>query len=163
MIGTRADPCLKTKGAETWSVLLYLVDCYSMYGENIKSDVAEFTAAEYLAAARELVAMVELMNRGGFKLSRAELDKLLYHWKRFCTLTEHIQELEQPKRHAVSHMVVGAIHFGNPHHYACWFDEALNKILKECCRLRSQKTFEQSVLHAMPNLLKRKLTKVQRW
>jgi hypothetical protein len=163
MVGKRDEPILKTKGAETWGLLLFLVETFEKYGAHIVSDVENFSAAEYLVAAKELVLMVQVMSRGHCKLARPELDRLMDHWKRFVTLTEHVDELEQPKRHAVSHMVHGAERLGNPHWYACWFDEALNKTLKKCCQFRSQATFEQAVLYHMPGLLQRKLSRTSRW
>jgi hypothetical protein len=101
--------------------------------------------------------MVQVMSNGKCKLTRPELDRLMHHWKRFVTLTEHVEELEQPKRHAVSHMVQGAERIGNPQWYSCWFDESLNKVLKKCCQFRSQRTFEQAVLYQMPSFLSRRV------
>jgi hypothetical protein len=48
MIGSRAEPCLKTKGAETWGLLLFLEEAFSKYGNAIVSDVDGFTLPSIL-------------------------------------------------------------------------------------------------------------------
>ena len=76
-----------------------------------------------------------------------------FAWKRFLSLTEDVQELQTPKRHAMSHMILDSGFLGNPRCYANWVDESLNKLLKACCRKVSQTTFEEMVLLAMSQLL----------
>ena len=158
MIGTRNAPTMKTKGAETWGLLLFLETMFRHYGAAVRvdSEWIQFTADDFLETARALIAMCQVMTHAKCNLTRDELDRLLFHWKRFVTVTDGIKELEIPKRHAISHMIIGTPFFGNPKYFACWFDETLNKTLKECCRLRSQQTFESTVLAAMPYLLPRR-------
>jgi hypothetical protein len=127
---------------------------FTLYGANLQTDPEDgISAADYLAAAVELVAMCNVMNSGNVNLPLDRSMALLNHWKRFMSLTEDCPDLVQPKRHAISHMIVQSRFFGNPKAYACWFDEALNKVLKNCCRLRSPATFDEAVLSSMPFLI----------
>jgi hypothetical protein len=59
-----------------------------------------------------------------------------------------------PKHHVVYHMLLNTGFHGNPELYANWEDEALNKMLKACCRYVSQLRFEESCLLRMRSLLK---------
>ena len=163
MVGTKADNKLKTKGAETWGVLLFLQSIFENYGDEIiTGDTLDISPQEYLAAARSLIAMCAIMDEGKCNLSEAGSEQLLFQWKRFVSITSHLPALDLPKKHATSHMVAKSKFFGNPRYFSCWFDEALNKTLKQVCRCRSQITFEQAVLCAMPDVLRRRIAKVQR-
>ena len=42
MVGSRNDPKLKTKGAESWGILLFLQDVFRTYGAAIRCDRDEF-------------------------------------------------------------------------------------------------------------------------
>ncbi len=59
----------------------------------------------------------------------------------------------KPKHHLIFHLIFDSQWFGNPNHYSCWYDEALNKVLKQACRLCSQSVFEQSLLMQMRDIL----------
>jgi hypothetical protein len=59
-----------------------------------------------------------------------------------------------PKHHIIWHLLLNTGHQGNPAYYATWFDEALNKVLKQSCRQTSQLNFEASVLMRMREILK---------
>ena len=65
-------------------------------------------------------------------------------------------DLFVPKHHLVWHLLGNMEYQGNPSYYATWFNEGLNKVLKGCCRMTSQATFEQSVLLRMREVLRRK-------
>jgi hypothetical protein len=164
MVGTPNDMKLKTKGAETWGVLLFLEFMFRVYGAAIQPRGEDYMlAADYLEASQQLIAMCNIMDANVCNIPQHDLDRLLHFWKRFHTLTEDVEDLDIPKRHQLSHMICGSPFFGNPRCSACWTDEALNKILKECCRLRSQATFEEAVLTAMPYLLRRRMLKKSFW
>ena len=67
-----------------------------------------------------------------------------------------IQPFDQyvPKHHAFYHLLRNSAWQGNPTLYANWEDEALNKVLKGCCRNISQLRFEDNVLLRMRELLR---------
>ena len=93
---TRAEPTCKTKGAETWGLLMFLVETFAYYGEHISADIVDFTAVEYFAAARELVSMVEVMNAAERKMKRHKMDMMLYHWERFVNLPSTLKNSSSP-------------------------------------------------------------------
>lgn len=51
-----------------------------------------------------------------------------------------------PKFHLVFHALEETAEKGNPWHYSSWFDEHLNKCVKQCCKHASQITFNETVL-----------------
>ena len=55
-------------------------------------------------------------------------------------------EMQTPKLHLMAHMVFELEFLGNPKYYANSHDEALNKLLKKCCRGVAHATFDESVL-----------------
>ena len=63
-------------------------------------------------------------------------------------------DLFKPKHHIMFHLIQQTRHFGNPNAYACWLDEALNKMLKTSCKNVSQSTYEMSVLYNKKEILK---------
>ena len=70
----------------------------------------------------------------------------------------HIALMEQdesftPKHHLIIHLLFRADFLGNPRFYASWKSEALNKVLKGCCRQVSQATFEATVLFRTRSVL----------
>eukprot|EP00974_Lingulodinium_polyedra_P037392 3586838-Lingulodinium_polyedra.AAC.1 len=105
------------------------------------------------ASADSLINLVGIMNRNALRMPNGEVEAMLDAWKRFISLTQRIEDLRTPKRHAVAHMIIKAPLLGNPRCYANWLDESLNRVLKAACRERSQATFEQELLLCMPALL----------
>ena len=51
-----------------------------------------------------------------------------------------------PKRHVCIHLLKDILQLGSPSLYANWYDEALNKMLKDFLRTCSQVTFEPFLL-----------------
>ena len=149
MIGTASERKLGTKGAETWGVLLFLIDVFSSSLQRLGEE-----ARAWLEAARCLEAMCTVMNNSGVNFSVPVHSEIFSHWIRFLHLTSAWTDLHIPKRHAVSHMVFSALFYGNPRFYATWTDESLNKLLQAACRQLSQATFEDTVLLSMAHLLK---------
>ena len=79
------------------------------------------------------------------------------------TLTSHLDELQLPKRHVVSHMLERLHDFGNPMAYANWLDEHLNKLLKKACQAVSQQTFEMGLVQRMRFVLDEELDHASLW
>ena len=102
-----------------------------------------------------LVGIVRIMARHGINMPLGAVQEMLDMWKRFQALTEDIDCLHTPKRHALTHMILKTPRQGNPRGYANWLDESLNKVLKAACREISQSTFEPFILMTMPELLRR--------
>ena len=99
------------------------------------------------------------MNACGISMSQEQLDIRLGAWKRFLSLTEDVQEVQMPKRHAMAHIILATLYQGHPRFYAGWVDESLNKDLKAACRKVSQNTFDEMVLLAMSEFMARGRTR----
>ena len=150
MLGSNTDRKLKTKGAETWGVLLFLEELFSANG---RAAALGPETVMFHEAAQALANMCRFMSSSGACLDDAECETLLGFWKRFVALTDNIPELKTPKRHTVFHMCHRAGFQGNPKVYANWEDESANRVLKAACRTLSQATFEETVLMSMPTIL----------
>ena len=140
---------LKTKGAETWGLLLFLADFFESHLGQLEDG-----ARELASAARALVRMCEVFDGCGWVMSAPSMQVAIDAWKEHCALTSHLEGLYTPKRHVIVHMLQGMMWFGNPRFYANWEDESLNKTLKKACRLVSQTTFEPGVLLRMPEIMR---------
>ena len=149
-VGTSSDRQLRTKGAETWGVLLWLIDFLS---EPNNSNRVGPDAGWLLEAAAMLERIVRTMQRNGVVVPTTDVEAMVAAWKRFAALTAGCADLRTPKRHAVAHMLLKTPILGNPRAYANWLGESLTKLLKAACRGISQATFESSLLLRMPELL----------
>ena len=138
---------MKTKGAETWGVLLFLIRELTVF-TNVHPDQAKF-----LEAALSLKGVIDIYDGHGWVLPDDAYKKSVEHYSRFLALTHGFEDLELPKKHLGMHMVAGANIMGNPRIFANWRDESLNKTLKAACRQVSQATFDITVLTSMRKIL----------
>ena len=115
LLGDPSDKKLRTKGAETWGFLLYLLDTLET-----KLAVAGPGAAALLKAGRALEAMVCVWSSAGPVLTREELQLSYDHWKRFLVLTADMDECLIPKKHLGTHLAANIPRLGNPTRYANW-------------------------------------------
>ena len=148
MVGDPANQRLKTKGAETWGLLLYLVDEIPLHMDKLGD-----TGPLLLEAATCLKEMALVFDRSGIRLSEDDQDQCWNYYLRFLDASKDFPQLLLPKRHLTLHLLRRMDVFGNPRFYAAWKDEGLNKTLKACCRKVSQATFEISVLSNVKRLL----------
>ena len=148
-MGVPSAQKLNTKGAESWGFLLFLVDC--MKG---KRDRLGPEAGQLMEAGDALIALIELINSCGPRVEAAQIDQAFFYWKKCCLLTEGCEELLQPKRHLILHLLDQLCEKGNPRAYANWLDEGLNRLLRSACRQLSQDSFEAVLLINMEELLK---------
>ena len=154
MLGTPSQPKLKTKGMETWGILLF---CVAMLHEHSGKMQADYKPL--VEAGECLVEHVRIMKSNGYKLSPATQQRLA------TTLLRHVALIKPyvpmlPKHHLWVHMIKKSLLQGNPWKYANFLNESLNKNLKNCCKHASQLTFETTVLwkatEAIPQALGRK-------
>ena len=148
-VGEPAKRKLKTKGAETYGLLLFLGDELERRA-SVLGDACSCLAQ----ASRALERFVAIQNEAGTVMTMSETqacwDALGAHY----ALTASLDDFDTPKRHLVLHMLRMIPTAGNPRRYACWLDESLNRLLKASCRTISQATFDTSVLTAMRELLR---------
>ena len=153
MIGTHARPKIKTKGAETWGVMLFLLDEYKHFAGRLRE-----RGVRMMAAGQSLERIVRIWNAHGRAIPaharRACFEAYCAHLR--CMAPENCYV---PKHHLMIHLLHNTSHFGNPRSYANWLDESLNKTLKATCRATSQATFENSVITRMQELLRAKKRK----
>ena len=150
LLGDTADQKLKTKGAETWGMFLYLLWKMS----TIAHKLCPLLCALYQAGLA-LEALIRLWKQHGRNLPAHVVQKSFDLFANFCLLTEGVEELQQPKRHLVCHLLAKLRTLGNPSQYANWLDESLNKDLKKACRTVSQCTFEKFLLLRFRETLRR--------
>lgn len=143
---------LRTKAAETWGFLLYILDRAEKETEMREDSDWRRT----LRAGRALERMVETWRKAGSVLTSAELQVTMDCWKSFLSLTAERESLQIPKRHLCAHLVFRAAYFGNPRRYANWEDESLNRVLKAALRQVSQATFEAFLLLRFREVLRQR-------
>ena len=81
--------------------------------------------------------------------------KVWKYYGEFIAYTEDIEEMKIPKRHVIVHILERMPDLGNPKEYANWFDESLNKDLKQCCRKTTAfEHFEESLYIRMKEWLR---------
>ena len=149
VVGKPSEPTLKTKGAETWTVCLFLADCLVKAYARMGSE-----GLRWRDATTALVDLILEIKSHGNVMPTAAILKCLGLYKRYLHLTAADEDLMQPKRHIMLHLLVGISWFGNPNCYSTWLSESLNKLLKKTCRHASQVTFEPSVVLRMADLLR---------
>ena len=151
-LGTKPDPALKAKGAETWGLLLFLLDLLDQVQEHIQD---RQRAKRLLRAGRALEELHVSWRNASMRMSATEQAKSWHAYNKFINATKSEPECEIPKRHMLLHVLQNMANLGNPRFYANWMDETLNKHLKNSCRLVSQVNFERSLYCRMREMLKR--------
>ena len=148
MLGTPTARELKTKGAESWGMLLFLVDTIAVNRHKLGPE-----APGLLEAGQALIALVGIWDTSGASLPDTAISRCHALWERLMDLTSGIEVVNKPKRHVFCHVISRLADQGNPKLSANWHDEALNKLLKAACRQVSQATFEGGLLRRMRALL----------
>lgn len=148
MVGNKGKEKLKTKGAETYGLLLYFESVLGPYQRYIDN------ASALKECCTCLAKLVKVFDTAGASLTVGELVLCWNLYKRFLTLTKSMG-MNIPKRHLFMHLLRGIPANGNPKRHACWQDESLNKMLKATCRNTSQTTFDEVVLLFMQRQLNR--------
>ena len=142
--GTPTNKVCKLKGAQTYGFVCFLAEEFKRWpgwADGIRMG----------EAANCLVSLVRLWDQSNWSMSNASIQKSFDIAKRFLVLTRNM-DVMVPKRHEMLHLLRGMKFLGNPRFYSNWKDEALNSLLKQCCRGLSQYTFEATVLTAMAKL-----------
>jgi len=149
MTGGPTNKVLKLKAAECWSFLLFLHDLLSEARNRLPIE-----AARLIRAADCLIRLVYIFKLNPPTIPDAAIDECFSLYGTFLDLTNHLEECLIPKRHLVIHMLERLPDFGNPECDSNWYDEHLNKLLKNACRSVSQATFERSLLQHMIYLVR---------
>jgi len=140
MVGKESAPKCKTKGAETYGVMLFLLSVLEQHSPHLTQ-----CGRQLIIAGKALSNMLDALANCGLCV----LADVQVRWFEFYN--QHLDAIRSfatfvPKHHIVVHMLDKMSYQGNPVYYATWLDESLNKTLKAICRFTSQATFEISVL-----------------
>ena len=149
-VGSPEERTLKTKGAQTWGMLLSLLD----FLEGRANEVED--GAKLLQAGRALARLVTHWDNAPWAMPTATQQACVDAWVEFLVLTEGYEDMKTPKRHLMTHLVCSARTVGNPKQYANWLNESLNRTLRATCRHTSQQTFALSVMLRMKEILRSK-------
>ena len=147
-IGEKSKPTLKTKGAETWTLILFLLDEFKKHADRLGTD-----GAVMFEAGDQLRKMNRIFHDSGPVISPADQKNAFEYYSRHMALMR-TYEVFTPKHHIIFHMLKKMDYQGNPALYATWLDESLNKMLKKSCKETSQMTFEITILMRMRRVLK---------
>jgi hypothetical protein len=148
MLGTSSDQKLKTKGAETWGVALFLIEELDKRRALLGAD-----GDRLFQAGSMLETIVRSWKSHEWVMPRSEAEKNLRCMSIHMELMRPFDAFI-PKHHVIFHPLLETMDKGNPWYYGSWLDESLNKILKAACKNASQMTFEETVLSKMVELLK---------
>ena len=146
---------LRSKGAETWGLLLWFVD--QLESAENRCDAM---ALRILTAARALVRLVRVFQTSALVMTPEEISScrasLIEH---LIATEENSDEVLVPKRHLLCHLIDNLGAWGNPRGYANWEDEHLNKLLKKACKNASQLAFDKPILLRMRWMLDKAFAK----
>lgn len=151
MIGTVQNPHLKLKAMEGYGFAQFLVYCLETYPVEGAQDL--------LLAGKVMIELIEVMKKAPMRLTMQIIQHMLNLWKQHMAILSNLEDSMQPKHHLTCHMIMRAVQHGNPWKDATFFDESLNKELKQCCRHAHQCNFETTVIPKMEEVLKRLLRK----
>ena len=147
-IGSKTKPALKTKGAETWTLMLFLLDQFKKHEGRLGRE-----GKDIFDAGDQLRKMNEIFHASGPVVSKDDQRSVFEFYSRHMALMK-AYEVFTPKHHLIWHMLKKIDYQGNPNIYATWLDESLNKTLKKACKDTSQITFETSMLMRMRRIMR---------
>ena len=148
MLGTRAEPCLKTKTAETFSLSLFMLYVLSVYKHRNNSNWQRL-----LQAGQHLMDILLIWKRSNWVMTSEDRVSAMRHYVQHVGLMVPF-EVYIPKHHVIFHLLHRSNYFGNPSYYATWHDESLNQLLKASCKNASVVCWEATVLLKMSELLR---------
>ena len=150
MVGAPAAQCLKTKGAETYGLMKFLLSLLRMYTFRIGPDWQRLLQA---GEALDDIIGTWQHRRDSWTIPEAERTKCMDLYVKHVALMAPFA-CYTPKHHIVLHLLFNVKRQGNPMVYATWLDESLNKLLKASCKNASATTFYPVVLLKMRELLR---------
>ena len=153
MLGTKDDPKCKTKGAETFGIMLFLLSTLEKYSQHLTPE-----GRNLQVAGEALARMLEIFKGCDRCVSATDQEQCFRLYKQHVEAMR-VFETFVPKHHIIVHMLDKMSYQGNPVFYATWLDESLNKVLKAACRFTSQSSFELSVLTRMRQILQTEVEK----
>ena len=148
LIGTASSQVLKSKGAETYGLMKFLLHLYGRFQGRLGD-----TWQRLLKAGLALERVVTIWQEHDWIIPPARRQEALDEYGKHVALMQPFN-VYTPKHHIVFHLVQASRWLGNPAKYSTWKDEALNKVLKSACRHACAARFDTVVLLRMRELLR---------
>ena len=141
MVGEVGDPTLKTKGAETSTLVRWAAQwCKCPLAlEHLPH------ASEFAAAGECLVEYMDVLKSHGFNVPWESCVKLMYLALRHLNLMSECGQVYQPKSHMLIHLTSRVPQMGNPGMYSCFQDESLNLVIANLSAVAHQACWEATV------------------
>lgn len=141
-------PGLKAKAAQTWGILLWSRERCDEFRLELGEDAVRWTQS-----LETLITYWRVCQRSSRQLSNASWGELWHAMRAHLSCVEPLMPFF-PKHHLWVHLTWDALSVGNPKFYTTFYDETLNKVLKQACIGAHQNTFEATVLRRMGRLLR---------
>ena len=149
-IGSNDERTLRTKGAHTFGIIVFLASVMTLRGSGLADRVP---IGGVLQAGRALINIIQIWDTSGAVMTAAGVRQTFDSWGTFSRAVSDLGFCQIPKLHQACHLLQMQDRLGNPARFANWRDESLNKMLKAACRKVSQVNFESGVLLRMRVLL----------
>ena len=141
MVGESNDVTLKTKGAETGT----LVRWASVWCDSDLASERLPHAAEFASAGQCLVEYMDILRSHGFNVPWDACLRLMFLAVRHLNLMSEAQQLFQPKSHMLVHLTRRIPQMGNPRCYSCFADESLNLVVAGLASVAHRACWEISI------------------
>ena len=140
MVGTRAQPDLKTKGAETGVLVRWAADLCDRHKAKMQH------GAELAAAGMALVHYQKILRQEGRLMTLAARHQLIDACLRHMTLVKLARMVLVPKHHMFIHLTLRA-EIGNPRVFLNLLDESLNSILASAAQTAHRAKWELTIFN----------------
>jgi hypothetical protein len=139
-IGSKANPILRAKAAESGSLLYFATDMCRRHVDILPQ------GRHLLDAGEALVTYMTITRSAGWKLSTSEQQGLTNAMLQFLTNRQPAGIPYKPKMHLFVHLVLSVEKHGNPRLVGTWKDESLNMQLANVCRSANTAVWHKRVL-----------------
>lgn len=144
MLGSYDQQVLKTKGGETFGLLVYCIDLLEKHQSKIKH------GAVLLKAGSQLYELYKTVKEEPSGQVRTKVAQSMFDRARLHLRLAQIAEIPyRPKHHQMMHLVLGVRHLGNFRDYWNFKDESDNKMLASVSRSAHRSKFAKRVFHKM--------------
>ena len=152
LFGSNEERKMKTKGAETYGLLRFLC---SVFENSLRRLPLE--AASLLEACQAMARLVLTFWQFRYSMTADRVQYCFDQLHIVYARTKGIiaDDMLIPKGHVCIYLLKDILQLGSPSLYANWYDEALNKMLKDFLRTCSQATIEPFLLLRMKDGLVR--------
>ena len=149
MLGDRANPVFKGKGAETKSMLGFIIYIFQSHKHKFEGLHGEKARRYHLlaAAAAEANRFEATLRPAGDRrnLQPYEVQFMLDKYTRFVSLCMSLDISPKPKFHMLYHMILSSLHRGAPKTYQTYNDESINGVVANIAAGCHRATWQETV------------------